>query len=81
MIFISHKLHEVLAVADRITILRAGRAIATVDRGELTPRSLAALMVGREVETAQRARDGGRPGLSYWRWTVYGSKETAGSRP
>ncbi len=32
MIFISHKLHEVLAVADRITILRAGRAIATVDR-------------------------------------------------
>ena len=62
VIFISHKLHEVLAVADRITILRAGRAIATVDRGELTPRSLAALMIGREVETAQRARDGAAPG-------------------
>ena len=33
MIFISHKLHEVTAVSDRVTILRAGRAIATVGHG------------------------------------------------
>ena len=30
MIFISHKLHEVKAVADRVTVLRGGRAVATV---------------------------------------------------
>src|SRR5438067_6678933 len=49
VIFISHKLHEVKAVADRVTVLRDGRSIATVDTAEATPRSLAALMVGREL--------------------------------
>jgi general nucleoside transport system ATP-binding protein len=50
VIFISHKLHEVKAVADRVTVLRRGRSVATVAAAEATPRSLAALMVGREVE-------------------------------
>jgi simple sugar transport system ATP-binding protein len=59
VIFISHKLHEVEAVADRVTVLRAGRAIATVPTAEATPRSLASLMVGREVETVRRRGDGG----------------------
>ncbi len=54
MIFISHKLHEVKAVADRVTVLRGGRAVATVDAADATPRELAALMVGREVELARR---------------------------
>jgi general nucleoside transport system ATP-binding protein len=49
VIFISHKLHEVKAVADRVTVLRDGRALATVDAAEATLRSLAALMVGREL--------------------------------
>src|SRR5216117_4536737 len=49
VIFISHKLHEVKAVADRVTVLRGGRSIATVSAAEATPRSLAALMVGREL--------------------------------
>jgi general nucleoside transport system ATP-binding protein len=49
VIFISHKLHEVKAVADRVTVLRGGRTVATVDAAEATPRSLASLMVGREV--------------------------------
>jgi len=49
VIFISHKLHEVKAVADRVTVLRGGHAIATVPVAEATPRSLAALMVGREL--------------------------------
>jgi ABC-type uncharacterized transport system ATPase subunit len=60
VIFISHKLHEVKAVADRVTVLRAGRVVATVPAAEATPRSLAALMVGRELEGARRldvARD------------------------
>src|SRR5438477_162593 len=49
VIFISHKLHEVKSVADRVTILRGGHSIATVSAAEATPRSLAALMVGREL--------------------------------
>ena len=54
VIFISHKLHEVKAVADRVTVLRGGRAVATVDAAGATARELAALMVGREVELARR---------------------------
>jgi general nucleoside transport system ATP-binding protein len=54
IVFISHKLHEVKAVADRVTILRRGRSVATVPATEATPRSLAALMVGREIELGRR---------------------------
>jgi general nucleoside transport system ATP-binding protein len=61
VIFISHKLHEVKAVADRVTVLRRGRSVATVSAADATPRSLAALMVGREVEVWGRA---GRHGAS-----------------
>jgi simple sugar transport system ATP-binding protein len=57
IIFISHKLHEVKAVADRVTVLRRGRSVATVDAADATPRSLAALMVGREVEIGRRDDD------------------------
>jgi general nucleoside transport system ATP-binding protein len=61
VIFISHKLHEVKAVADRVTVLRGGRAIATVAAAEATPRSLAALMVGREL-AGGGAREARAPG-------------------
>jgi general nucleoside transport system ATP-binding protein len=54
VIFISHKLHEVKAAADRVTVLRRGRSVATVDAAEATPRSLASLMVGRDVEIGRR---------------------------
>jgi ABC-type uncharacterized transport system ATPase subunit len=60
VIFISHKLHEVKAVADRVTVLRGGRSIATVDAADATLRSLATLMVGRELADAQRDT-GARP--------------------
>lgn len=53
VIFISHKLHEVMAVADRVTVLRGGRTVTTVAAATSTPRSLAALMVGREVDVAR----------------------------
>jgi simple sugar transport system ATP-binding protein len=62
VIFISHKLHEVKAVADRVTVLRRGRSVATVPASETTPRSLAALMVGREVEIGRRHQDRPVPG-------------------
>ena len=49
VIFITHKLGEVLELADRITVLRRGRAVETVPRATATEQSLAQLMVGREV--------------------------------
>jgi len=49
VIFISHKLDEVLDIADRITVLRAGRKIATLPAAECTHARLATLMVGREI--------------------------------
>jgi ABC-type uncharacterized transport system ATPase subunit len=49
IIFISHKLNEVLEIADRITVLRRGKAIETVPRAGATEASLARAMVGRDV--------------------------------
>jgi ABC-type uncharacterized transport system ATPase subunit len=49
VIFISHKLNEVLAIADRITVLRRGKRIDTIPREGATEESLARMMVGREV--------------------------------
>ena len=49
IIFITHKLREVLAVADRITVLRRGRVAGTADPATATQQSLANLMVGRDV--------------------------------
>ncbi|HEU5213916.1 MAG TPA: ABC transporter ATP-binding protein [Gaiellaceae bacterium] len=49
IIFISHKLNEVLEIADRITVLRRGKKVETVPREGATEESLARAMVGREV--------------------------------
>ena len=49
IIFISHKLGEVLEIADRITVLRRGKTIETVPREGATEASLARAMVGRDV--------------------------------
>jgi ABC-type uncharacterized transport system ATPase subunit len=49
IIFISHKLNEVLEIADRITVLRRGKKIDTVSRQGATEEGLARMMVGREV--------------------------------
>lgn len=49
VIFVSHKLREVLEIADRITVLRQGRVVGTLRREEATPELLARMMVGREV--------------------------------
>jgi simple sugar transport system ATP-binding protein len=54
VVFISHKLHEVIAVADRVTVLRGGRSVKTLPIAGATPRSLAELMVGRDVDATQR---------------------------
>jgi general nucleoside transport system ATP-binding protein len=49
VIFISHKLNEVLAIADRITVLRRGKRIDTIAREGASEQGLAEMMVGREV--------------------------------
>src|ERR671930_279916 len=49
IIFISHKLNEVLEIADRITVLRRGKKIETIQRAGATEAGLARSMVGREV--------------------------------
>jgi simple sugar transport system ATP-binding protein len=49
VLFISHKLDEVLAVADEITVIRRGTTVATVDPKDTTARQLAELMVGSEL--------------------------------
>jgi ABC-type uncharacterized transport system ATPase subunit len=49
VIFISHKLDEVLRVADQITVIRRGTTVATVSPSGTTPRQLAQLMVGSEL--------------------------------
>src|SRR5690242_4002138 len=49
VIFISHKLNEVLDIADRITVLRRGKVVDSIPREGATEQSLARMMVGREV--------------------------------
>jgi len=49
IVFVSHKLEEVFAIADRITVLRRGKKIATVPAEGITKLELAKLMVGRPV--------------------------------
>ena len=49
LIFISHKLHEVLAISERVTVMRNGRVVASSPTADLTKTELAREMVGREV--------------------------------
>ena len=49
ILFITHKLNEIMAVADRVTVLRKGKCIATVNVADTTVDELAEMMVGRKV--------------------------------
>ncbi|WP_343236225.1 ABC transporter ATP-binding protein [Streptomyces arenae] len=55
VIFISHKLGEVLSVADDITVIRRGTTVGTAIPSKTTPRQLAELMVGSELPTPETA--------------------------
>lgn len=57
LVFISHKIREVLALSDRITVLRDGRTVGTVVPADVTRRDLAQMMVGREVAPTERPTD------------------------
>ena len=52
IIFISHKMREVLRISDRITVLRLGEVVATVNRADVTGQQLANLMIGKELSEA-----------------------------
>jgi ABC-type uncharacterized transport system ATPase subunit len=49
IIFISHKLEEVMEISDRITVLRKGKVVGTVSKENVTQRDLATMMIGKEV--------------------------------
>ncbi|NJM08191.1 ATP-binding cassette domain-containing protein, partial [Candidatus Gracilibacteria bacterium] len=70
IIFITHKLREVLAIAHRVVVLRMGNVVGETTPAKATEGSLAAMMVGREVllrveKTPARA---GRPPRANWPW-------------
>ena len=65
LIFISHKLDEVLAVADQITVMRRGTTVASVEPKDVTARKLAELMVGSELPSPEHGGvHGHRPGAA-----------------
>ncbi|MCD4671087.1 MAG: ABC transporter ATP-binding protein [Anaerolineaceae bacterium] len=57
VIFISHKLDEVTTITDRVTVLRDGKAVGTVDTANITKNDLAKMMVGRESFGVTRQQD------------------------
>lgn len=57
ILFISHKLNEIMAVADRVSVLRKGKYIGTVNVAETTKEELSRMMVGRDVEFVVKKED------------------------
>ena len=55
LIFVSHKLHEVKQVSDRVTVLREGRVVGEANTVDAEPRDLARMMVGKDLELPTRA--------------------------
>jgi ribose transport system ATP-binding protein len=58
VIYISHRMHELSQISDRITILRDGKYIATLDTASTTTPQVISLMVGRAINGDQRPRSG-----------------------
>lgn len=57
VIYISHRLHEIGGIADRITVLRDGELVGTVDNSEVCENDLITMMVGRELTEGYPKRD------------------------
>jgi ABC-type sugar transport system ATPase subunit len=60
--FISHRLDEIEAISDRITVLRDGRVVAREERGTWSRENLVTAMIGRELTITRRARRAPAPG-------------------
>ena len=61
ILFISHKLNEIMAVADRVTVLRKGRYVGTVNTADTSKQELSNMMVGRPVQL-EVVKDEAKPG-------------------
>jgi ribose transport system ATP-binding protein len=59
LVFISHFLEDVLAVSDRITVLKNSRKVATLDNAGLSKQDLIALMIGHDADTLAESYEGG----------------------
>ena len=83
MVYISHKLDEVFAIADRITVLRDGASVATFDAKEATRHDVIRLMVGRELNDLfpRRASHPGEVLLSVKDLTVLPTGNAAPTSP
>lgn len=77
IIFITHKLREVLDVADRITVIRSGKVVDTTTPKKASQKKLASMMVGREVELniKKKAAHPGDPVLGVSELTVADDRE------
>jgi simple sugar transport system ATP-binding protein len=76
IIFISHKLREVMEIPDRVTVLRKGEVIGTVNTSETSPKELAKMMVGREVvlRIEKPPKEAGKPVLEVKNLWVKGDR-------
>ncbi|GAA0485553.1 MAG: lipase [Microbacterium sp. SCN 70-18] len=78
IVFVSHKLDEVLAVSQRVTVLRNGSLVAEGDAADFTPESISRAMTGRdlaELTPTDTVRSEGRPALSVQALTLGGAFE------
>jgi simple sugar transport system ATP-binding protein len=57
IVFISHKLNEVLSIADRVTVFRKGRKVGIVPAAEATEQSLSRMMIGRDIQLEEAGHE------------------------
>jgi rhamnose transport system ATP-binding protein len=76
IVYVSHRLEEVFAIADRVTVLRDGTVVETRDARDLDRATLIRLMVGREL-SAEAARNGGAVGAPALQARGLGSRAAA----
>lgn len=57
IIIITHKMNEVMTVADRVTVLRSGETVGTVTKSDTSPKALTELMVGRPMDLSVKRAD------------------------
>lgn len=76
IVIISHRLNEIFALTDRVTVLRSGQHVMTANTAELTNARLVEAMIGHELQTGEiapsHAREGVAPRLSLTGWSLPG---------
>lgn len=77
ILFISHKLNEIMEVSDRCTVLRKGKYVGTVETKDTTPEKLSAMMVGRNVsfKVEKKEAEPGEVVLDVQHMTVAGAHQ------